>query len=121
MFVCIHNIPATSMVTRVSRSCLSSRSPPLPERDAFVANLLVRIHVIIKMIRWTGLAPWESEIPFPGSLISSFLAPLPHGPLFLSIFQVRPSFFYFYPCMALVFSVFSKYGTRFLGIFLKWP
>jgi len=25
------------------------------------------------MIRWTGLAPWEFEFPFPGSLTSSFL------------------------------------------------
>ena len=26
-------------------------------------NLLVRIHFIIVMIRWTGLAPWEFEFP----------------------------------------------------------
>ena len=25
------------------------------------------------MIWWTGLAPWEFEFPFPGSLISTFL------------------------------------------------
>ena len=25
------------------------------------------------MIWWTGLAPWEFEFPFPGSLISAFL------------------------------------------------
>ena len=37
------------------------------------ANLLVRIHFIIVMIRWTGLAPWEFEFQFPGSLISTFL------------------------------------------------
>ena len=30
----------------------------------------VRIHFIIVMIRWTGLAPWEFEFPFPGSLIA---------------------------------------------------
>ena len=24
------------------------------------------------MISWTGLAPWELESPFPGSLISTF-------------------------------------------------
>ena len=30
-------------------------------------NLLVRIHFIIVMIRWTDLAPWEFEFPFPGS------------------------------------------------------
>ena len=31
-------------------------------------NLLVRIHCIIVMIRWTGLAPWEFEFPFPGAV-----------------------------------------------------
>jgi len=25
------------------------------------------------MIRWSGLAPWEFEFPFPGSLTSNFL------------------------------------------------
>ena len=40
------------------------------EREFFIANLLVRIHFIIEMIRWTGLAPWEFEFPFPGSLTS---------------------------------------------------
>ena len=32
----------------------------------FIDNLLVRIHFIIVMIRWTGLAPREFEFPFPG-------------------------------------------------------
>ena len=41
----------------------------------FIDNLLVRIQFIIVMIRWTGLAPWEFEFPFPGSLISTFLSP----------------------------------------------
>ena len=27
--------------------------------EPFIVNLLVRIHFIIVMIRWTGLAPWE--------------------------------------------------------------
>ena len=40
---------------------------------AFIDNLLVRIHFIIVMIRWTGLAPREFEFPFPGSLTSPFL------------------------------------------------
>ena len=44
------------------------------EREFFIANLLVRIHFIIVMIRWTGLAPWEFEFPFPGSLTSTFLS-----------------------------------------------
>ena len=35
---------------------------------------MVRIHLIIKMIRWTGLAPWEFTFPLPGSL--AFLTPL---------------------------------------------
>jgi len=42
------------------------------EREYFIDNLLVRIHFIIEMIWWTGLAPWECEFPFPGSLISTF-------------------------------------------------
>ena len=43
------------------------------EREFFVDHLLVRIHFIIVMIRWTGLAPWEFEFPFSGSLASTFL------------------------------------------------
>jgi hypothetical protein len=38
-----------------------------------IDNLLVRIHLVIGMMRWTGLAPWEFEFPFPGSLTSAFL------------------------------------------------
>jgi len=30
------------------------------EREFFIDNLLVRIHFIIVMIRWTGIAPWEN-------------------------------------------------------------
>ena len=43
----------------------------LRERKFFIDNLLVRF--IIVMIRWTGLAPWEFEFPFPGNRISTFL------------------------------------------------
>jgi len=43
--------------------------------SSFIDNLLVRIHFIIVMMRWTGLAPEEFEFPFPGSLISTFLCP----------------------------------------------
>ena len=43
------------------------------EREFFIDNLLVRIYFIIEMIWWIGLAPWEFEFPFPGSLISTFL------------------------------------------------
>ena len=35
------------------------------EREFFIDSLLVRIHYIIVMVRWTGLAPWEFEFPFP--------------------------------------------------------
>jgi len=34
------------------------------QREFFVDNLLVRIHFIIVVVRWTGLAPWEFEFPF---------------------------------------------------------
>ena len=40
------------------------------KREFFIDNLLVRIHFIIVMIRWTG----QFEFPFPGSLTSTFLA-----------------------------------------------
>jgi len=50
------------------------------ERERLIDNLLVRIHLIIVMIRWTGLAPWEFEFPFPGSLTSTFLDSLPGIP-----------------------------------------
>ena len=42
-------------------------------RELFIGNLLVRIHFIIVMIRWTGLAPWEVEFLFPDSLTSTFI------------------------------------------------
>ena len=35
---------------------LAIQQPLLQERDFFIDNLLVRIHFIIVMIRWTGLA-----------------------------------------------------------------
>ena len=43
------------------------------EREFFIDNLLVRIHCIIVMIRWTGLALWELEFLFAGSLTSTIL------------------------------------------------
>ena len=51
------------------------------QKEYFFNNLLVRVHFIIVMIRWTSLAPWELEFPFPGSLTSTFLAE--HGLLFI--------------------------------------
>jgi len=35
---------------------------PERERELFIDNLLVRIHFIIVMIRWTGLAPWDGQM-----------------------------------------------------------
>ena len=44
------------------------------ERELLIENLLVRIHSIIEMIWWTGLAQWKFEFPFPGSLAFAFLS-----------------------------------------------
>jgi hypothetical protein len=54
--------------------CAARFYPQLPkptqrERDLVTDNLQVRMHYIIEMIWWAGLAPWEFELPFPGSLI----------------------------------------------------
>ena len=43
------------------------------EREFIIDNLLARIHFIIVMMSWTGLAPCEFDFPFPGSLTSTFL------------------------------------------------
>jgi len=40
--------------------------PSTCSERVLIDNLLVRIHFIIVMIRWTGLTPWEFEFPFPG-------------------------------------------------------
>ena len=59
------------------------------ERKFFIDNQLVRICVIIVMIRWTGLAPWEFEIPFPDGLTSAFLV----GEEKTLCYEVSESFF----------------------------
>ena len=59
----------------------------LPEAEFFIDNPLVRIHFIIVMIRWTGLAPWEFEFPFPGGLAPTFLVVLPFPLLLLYLSQ----------------------------------
>ena len=61
------------MRARPCRATRGRRHATPPEREFFIDNLLVRIHFIIVMIRWTGLAPWEFESPFPGSLTSTLL------------------------------------------------
>ena len=47
------------LLVPVARDEVDERGPRLPEREFFIDNLLVRIHCIIVMISWTGLAPWE--------------------------------------------------------------
>ena len=76
-------LPLPPQCPRVSPSMrphplLAPMCPPPPcairwGRDFVIDNLLVRIHYIIMMIKWTGLAPWEFELPFPCSLTSTFL------------------------------------------------
>ena len=64
------SIPGFRTTVPVRRA---SKIGKVAEREFFIDNLLVRIHFIIVMIRWIGLAPWEFELPFPGSLTSTFL------------------------------------------------
>jgi len=56
---------AEKMLQLTRTTAHSDDLPPWPA-------VLVRIHFIIVMIRWTGLAPWEFGFPFPGSLTSTF-------------------------------------------------
>ena len=49
------------------------RWPTRSERDFFFDSLLVRVHFIVVMIRWPGLALWDFEFPLPGSRTSTFL------------------------------------------------
>ena len=67
-------------VAEIKTSCPPRCYPP-PETDFFIDNLLVRTHLIIVMIRWTGLASWEFEFPFPGSLTSTLLEIYAEGDL----------------------------------------
>jgi len=79
---------------RVARASAPHHSPPCHhcrgahtlqprEREFYIDNLPVRIHFSIVTIRWSGLAPWEFEFPFPSSLASTFLViyfePYPSG------------------------------------------
>ena len=54
----------------VTLNNLNERTPRTPEREFFIDNLLVQIHFIIVMIRWTGLAPWEFEFPTVWQMVS---------------------------------------------------
>ena len=68
---CIRERSARRRSTKKTRAFQHAVAPA--EREFFIDNLLVRIHFIIEMTRWTGLAPWEFELFFPGSLTSTFL------------------------------------------------
>ena len=46
-------------------------TPLQVKSEFFIDNLLVRVHVIIVMIKLTGLATREFESPLPGSLAST--------------------------------------------------
>ena len=63
-----------SRISVCGAGSLASDEAGWRESDFFIDNLLVRIRFIIVMIWWTGLAPWEFEFRFPGSLTSTFLA-----------------------------------------------
>ena len=62
--------------TPVSHSSSAATSSPSPatcsQRELCIDNLLVRIHFIVVMSRWTGLVPWEFEFPFPGNRTSTW-------------------------------------------------
>ena len=45
------------------------------EREFFNDNLLARNHFFIEMMRWTGLASWEVDLPF-SALFLTFAGPV---------------------------------------------
>jgi len=53
-----------------TRRSVAVTSNTCREREFFIDNLLVRIHLVIEMIWWTSLAPWEFEFTFPGNSLS---------------------------------------------------
>ena len=66
--------PVHVLLNVTSACAIGARSPEGErERDFVINNLLVRIHFIIEMIWWTGIAPWELQFPSPGSLTSTLL------------------------------------------------
>jgi hypothetical protein len=63
-----------SLLARISGQGRDASMQFRAERELFIGNLLVLIHVIIVMIRRPGLASWEFECPSAGSLTSTVLA-----------------------------------------------
>ena len=64
-----------SLERDMSRRAALNDTASKVETEFFIDKLLVRIHVTIEMIWYTGLAPWEFELSFPGSLIATFAVP----------------------------------------------
>jgi len=63
------------------------------EREFFIVNLLVRIHFIIVMIRWTGLAGMELQRKGADTSLHRFEDPL-HLPHYRT--HARPGSFFFF-------------------------
>ena len=63
-----------------------------PEREFFIDNLLVRIHFIIVMIRWTGLAPWEFEFPRSQTIARNCKDTKLHVPLSKQVPPSQPAY-----------------------------
>jgi hypothetical protein len=68
----------------VPRSVLRGPAIVAEEKECFIDNLIARIHYIIVMIGFTGLALWKFEFPFPpfyaveeGENISAILRTFP--------------------------------------------
>ena len=57
----------------MAQDCKSDLPRRARPRQGTRDNLLIQIHFIIMMIRWTGLTPWVVKFPFPISLTSNFL------------------------------------------------
>ena len=68
-------LPSPRMEEESVRMLFEETFGPVPPlvRKFFIDNLLVRIHFVIVVIRWTGLAPGEFKRPVPGILTSTFL------------------------------------------------
>ena len=65
---------------RAHRMHTTLRTEHKRERErALFDNLLVRIHLIVEMIWWTGLAPWEFELEHKITINTGavFAPPLP--------------------------------------------